>query len=189
MKRSKTKERAIKYGRNLLQLHGYNGFSFQDIAKQLNIKKPSLYDHFVSKDELILEIIKSYSDSFDMWLQSIEQKEPIEKIKKVFEVFYSFASDHHKICPILALSSDTDVPSKEIKKAMLAFIDRWLTWLKTQIEEGQKSGNIRKDMDAAELAKFIYSQGIGSQLQSRLKKQTDLPLISGTMIIELIRNQ
>jgi TetR/AcrR family transcriptional regulator, transcriptional repressor for nem operon len=188
VKQLSTKDRALKEGWALLQQHGYNGFSFQDIAERLGIKKPSLYVHFASKETLILAILKSYGELFTKWSTTINTDKPIERVRKVFDVFYSFTSDHQKVCPILALTADTDIPSKEIKKAMHTFVDNWLEWLAQQIAEGQKDGSIRKDMEPAALAAFIYSQGMGSQYQSRLRKDPTLTLKSGDMIIQLIRS-
>lgn len=188
MKQLKTKDRAIKEGRALLQQHGYNGFSFQDIADHLGIKKPSLYDHFSSKEDLILAILKGYREAFDHWSLRLQKETPLERVRKVFGVFYAFTSDHQKVCPILALTADTHIPSKEIRTAMQEFVDNWLEWLSKQIKEGQKDGSIRKDMDANAMATFIYSQGMGSQFQSRLKKEPELTLKSGEMIIKLLRS-
>jgi TetR/AcrR family transcriptional repressor of nem operon len=188
MKQLSTKQRALKEGWALLQQHGYNGFSFQDIADRLGIKKPSLYVHFPSKEDLILTILQNYSDMFDQWSTRLNKDKPVERVRRVFDVFYSFTSDHQKICPILALTVDTSIPSKEIKKAMEMFVEKWLNWLAKQIAEGQKDGSIRKDMDPEALAAFIYSQGMGSQFQARLRKEPTLPLKSGDMITKLIRS-
>jgi TetR/AcrR family transcriptional regulator, transcriptional repressor for nem operon len=187
MKQLTTKQRALIEGRSLLQKHGYNGFSFQDIADLLGIKKPSLYDHFASKEDLILTILKGYREAFDRWSESLAGEPPLERVRKVFGVFHSFAADHQKICPILSLTADSEVPSKEIRKSMQDFVENWLEWLARQIKEGQKDGSIRKDMDAEALAGFVYSQGMGSQLQSRLRKDPALTLKSGEMIIKLLR--
>ena len=113
-----TKEKILEEGRSLLQRHGYNGFSFQDIANTLNIKKPSVYDHFASKEGLILAILQYYTESFDIWSSSVANLEPLEQIRKVFDVFYSFSCDKRKVCPVLALTADTHVLTPKIQNQM-----------------------------------------------------------------------
>jgi TetR/AcrR family transcriptional regulator, transcriptional repressor for nem operon len=184
-----TKDKILKEGRSLLQKHGYNGFSFQDIADKIEIKKPSLYDHFGSKEELMLGIIKKYSEAFDTWELSIARFSPLEKIRKVFDIYYAFTSDKQKVCPILALIVDMRDLSKEVQKEMRAFVDNWLSWLEARILEGQKDGSIRQDMPAAMLAHFIYSQGMGCQFQSRLQNNPEMTLSSGDMLIAFIQRK
>lgn len=182
-----TKEKALNEGRSLLQQHGYHGFSFQDIAEKLNIKKPSLYGHYASKEELMVSIIHDYSSRFDLWTQSIEGLNPIAKIQKVFDVFYSFASDKAKVCPVLALTVDLQGVSNSIQKEMREFVDKWLAWLEKQILMGQELGEIRSDINPKMLASFIYSQAMGSQLQARIKKNPLLTLSSRDQIVALIK--
>lgn len=187
MRKIGTKDKILKEGRSLLQKHGYNGFSFQDIADLIDIKKPSLYDHFTSKDELIVSIIENYSTQFDEWTQKVSGLSPVERIRKVFDIFYSFSSDKRKVCPVLALSADQQGLSKEVQKETKQFVNKWLLWLEMQIQEGQKLGQIRKDIKSSNLATFIYSQGMGSQFQSRIRDDPSLTLLSGELIISLIK--
>ena len=91
MRLTETKSKMLKEGRALLQKHGYNGFSFQDIANILEIKKPSLYDHYSSKEDLIVAILEDYSEKFDHWAEKINSFSPLQKIDQVFLAFYSFS--------------------------------------------------------------------------------------------------
>jgi len=183
-----TKEKILKEGQSLLQKHGYNGFSFQDIADLLKIKKPSLYDHFSSKEELIIAILKSYGEMFDQWALGLSELTPLQQIRKVFDVFYSFSSDHRKVCPVLSLTADTQILTKKIQKEMNIFIEHWLQWLEKKISDGQKIGEIRRDFDPRSLATFVYSQGMGSQLLARIQKEPALALGSGNTIVSFLKN-
>lgn len=187
MRLTETKTKMLKEGRALLQKHGYNGFSFQDIANILEIKKPSLYDHYPSKEDLIIAILKDYSEKFDLWSKKIDSLSPLQKVEQVFQVFYNFSCDEKKVCPVLALTTDLKVLSKPVQSAMKAFIDQWLAWLCAVIETGQKQKNIRNDIDSFELSQIVYSQVMGSQLQARVKNNPKLILISADVIQNLIR--
>ena len=182
-----TKQKILKEGRALLQRHGYNGFSFQDIADKIQIKKPSLYDHFESKDALTISIIQNYSELFDRWNETLAGLNALEKIRRVFDVYYSFTSDKHKICPILALSSDFQELSSGVQKEMQIFLKKWFDWLELQVKEGQKQKLIRRDLKPQGLAQYIYSQGIGSQVQARMLNQPELTLKAGDLIVEMLK--
>jgi TetR/AcrR family transcriptional repressor of nem operon len=182
-----TKSKALEEGMALLQMHGYHGFSFQDIADKLKIKKPSLYDHFGSKEELIIAIIQDYTDKFETWFVSIDEKKPIEKIRKIFEVFFHFSSDKSKVCPILALTTDLKGLSILVLKELKIFVDKWLNWLELLIVDGQRRKEIRTDLDSKLLASFIYSLLMGAQLQAKIKKNPGITLESCDQIISLIK--
>ncbi|MCH3032011.1 TetR/AcrR family transcriptional regulator, partial [Listeria monocytogenes] len=43
---SPTAERVVDAAEGLVQQHGYNGFSYDDVAQLVGIKKPSIHHHF-----------------------------------------------------------------------------------------------------------------------------------------------
>jgi TetR/AcrR family transcriptional repressor of nem operon len=47
-----TAERTLDVAERLLQVRGFNGFSYADIAAELGVTKASLHYHFPSKAEL-----------------------------------------------------------------------------------------------------------------------------------------
>ncbi|RSL30514.1 TetR/AcrR family transcriptional regulator [Salibacterium salarium] len=79
--------------------NGYDGTSMSDIAKQVGIKKPSLYNHFDSKKTLFLSVIddvfRSYVDYVNQSLIE-RQVEAVEKqLKQVLISTAQFLSSHH----------------------------------------------------------------------------------------------
>lgn len=188
MKTLSTKEKILKEGRSLLQRHGYNGFSFQDIANTLNIKKPSVYDHFASKEDLIVAILQYYTESFDIWTSSVAKLAPLEQVRKVFDVFYAFSCDKRKVCPVLALTVDTHVLTPKIQSHMKLFIEQWMAWLQIQIKQGQKNKTIRPDIKPSVLSGLIYNQVMGSQFQARILNDPTVMLKSGDMLIDFIKS-
>ncbi len=54
----KTRERILDTSAALFSKQGYNGTALRDIASALDMKAGSLYYHFDSKEQLVLEILK-----------------------------------------------------------------------------------------------------------------------------------
>ena len=52
----KTKQKIFATAIDLFSQHGYNGVSIRDLTRAVGIKESSLYNHFKSKDEIILSI-------------------------------------------------------------------------------------------------------------------------------------
>lgn len=163
-----TKVRALREARGLLQTFGFNGFSFQHIADLLGIKKPSLYDHFKSKEELGLNLIENYQSMFKAWTETIEVFEAKEKIGAFFEIMYKFASSDGKICPMSSFVTDYHSLPKSMKKNVGKLFVYQKKWIQGVIEEGQKKKVFKKDSSSEDLAELIIAIAWGAQLIARV---------------------
>jgi Transcriptional regulator len=56
-----TREKILDAAAALFSRQGYNGTALRDIAAALDMKAGSLYYHFDSKEQLVLEIFKTGS--------------------------------------------------------------------------------------------------------------------------------
>ena len=50
------RDRILEVAQELIAEHGPQNFQLQDIAKILNVKPPALYNHFVSRDDVLAEV-------------------------------------------------------------------------------------------------------------------------------------
>ncbi|MBX7231099.1 MAG: TetR/AcrR family transcriptional regulator [Bdellovibrionales bacterium] len=189
MKKKNTKIRILKEGKSLLQSHGYHGFSFQNIADKIKIKKPSLYDHYASKSDLVIAILVEYETQFEQWAAEIHTRSPLDQIESFFEIFHGLSLNQGQLCPILTLTTDFSSLPQKIQKQMTRFIDKWIFWLETRVLEGQKQALIAPKFSSSQWAFLIYSQAMGAQIQSRLKKNPNLILDSCNVILNLLKQK
>jgi TetR/AcrR family transcriptional regulator, transcriptional repressor for nem operon len=68
-----TADRALDVAERLVQIRGFNGVSYADIAGELKITKASLHYHFRSKGELGYALISRYSARFATALANIDR--------------------------------------------------------------------------------------------------------------------
>ena len=66
-----TKIKALLEGKTLLQKFGFDGFSFQDIADVLRLRKQSLYVHFKSKEDLAKTTLQRFESLATMLLSAV----------------------------------------------------------------------------------------------------------------------
>ncbi len=168
-----TRDRALAEAGGLLQEFGYNGFSFQHVADRIGIKKPSLYEHFGSKEEMGRELIEDYRKSFARWAETLEFLEPKEKLEGLFELFFKFGSKAGKFCPMSALIADFNSLPIKMRKPLNQMYEFQRDWLKTVIEDGQKKKMFRRDLSSEQLAGLVISLGIGSQLVARVTEEPE----------------
>src|SRR5215207_1636211 len=77
-----TASRILDVAERLVQLRGFNGFSYADVAAELSITKASLHYHFAGKAELGEAIIGRYAERFNRSLAEIETR-PIDARAKL----------------------------------------------------------------------------------------------------------
>ncbi|MEH7083969.1 TetR/AcrR family transcriptional regulator [Neobacillus drentensis] len=71
-----TKDKILKAAMTLFAKNGYEGTTLTDIAKAVGIQKPSIYNHFKSKEEIFLKI---YEDI--LWVHFHKIEKLMEEIK------------------------------------------------------------------------------------------------------------
>jgi TetR/AcrR family transcriptional repressor of nem operon len=179
-----TRVRAIQEARGLLQTYGFNGFSFQHLADALGIKKPSLYDHFESKEDLGLVLIEDYLKTSKEWMETVASFEPLDKLGASYEQYVKFAHDKKRLCPLTAFSGEYNSLPESIQKGILTIVELRKGWLKSVLEEGQSKGVFRKDLSSDVLTQMVFTMGIGTQLVARL---TNAPETIRAMKIQILK--
>lgn len=53
-----TQQRLIESARHLIQMRGYNGFSYADVAEEVQVRKASIHHHFPSKSDLACAVVE-----------------------------------------------------------------------------------------------------------------------------------
>ena len=54
-----TRDKILNSAQRLIQTRSFHGFSFQDIADEVGIRKASLYHYFASKDDVALAVLEA----------------------------------------------------------------------------------------------------------------------------------
>ena len=166
MKIESTKTRALKEARNLFQRVGYDGFSFQDIADKIGIKKGSLYEHFKSKEELMLYLMDFYFEGWNQWTETVSVFEPKDQVNAYFERLIKF-SDKEMLCPVCSTSKDACKLSTAVRTKIANFCETHNAWLARTLKAGQKRGQFRKDVSHIELADLVLAVLLGAQVKAR----------------------
>jgi len=92
MKNLDTRERIVETASRLFYTQGYNSTGINQVIKEAEVAKASLYQHFPSKEDLLAEYLKVTSASTNEILQAItdKQKSPREKALSLFDFLLQF---------------------------------------------------------------------------------------------------
>ena len=134
----------------LFSERGFDGVSIRDIAADAGLTNPALYRHYPSKEALGLAL---YRKSYDAVLERIEGKvkasmSGIEKLDAYIEA----CVDLHRVKPSPLLYLD-ELQNTFWPKVREEYGERTLSaFILRCVRDGQKTGEIRDDVDAVMLA-------------------------------------
>ena len=74
--RSKPRDRIVATARDLFHHHGIRNVGVEAIAEAAGTNKMTLYRHFGSKDELIVECLRAFADETEASWQALEARHP-----------------------------------------------------------------------------------------------------------------
>jgi TetR/AcrR family transcriptional regulator, transcriptional repressor for nem operon len=152
----------------LVQVRGFNGFSYADVAAELGITKAALHYHFAGKSELGEHLIVRYSERFSERLDDIERRgiPATEKLLAYCDLYRAVLLDHRMcLCGIMAAEYDT-LPDP-MRRAILSFFDRNQSWLAALLGAAASAGTLRVVGTPDEAARSIVAGLEGAMLVSR----------------------
>jgi TetR/AcrR family transcriptional regulator, transcriptional repressor for nem operon len=131
MSTTSTKLELLHEASRMLLAKGLNGFSLQELANGLNIKKASLYHHYPSKMALALELYRFYQESFLRWVDKYRSLPPEKQILKYAEKLTTWICEKQRVCPVGALSLEWHLVEPELQLEIKKLHELQKSWLST----------------------------------------------------------
>lgn len=91
--RTNTKAELLNHARRLFARRGYEGVSMRDIAGSVGVRQSAIYNHFASKQVLLVELMVSHMERLLEAMRSVV--EPTEDPTKRLEAFTRFHVTYH----------------------------------------------------------------------------------------------
>lgn len=152
-----TAQKILTVAQEKLQINGFNGFSYRDLAQEIGIKTSSIHYHFPTKDDLALALVTNYREAFDIELAKISSPDgdARSKLEKYVKLFESNLAVDNKFCLCGMLASEINSLSDRVKQEIQSFFSDNELWLSSLIANGQKEGSFKikssPDLVAAQL--------------------------------------
>ena len=163
-----TASKILDVAERLVQLRGFNGFSYADVAEELGISKASLHYHFAGKAELGEALIERYASRFTGSLDEIETR-PIDARAKLeaYAKLYGDVLRRKRMCLCGMLAAEYQTLPKPMRSAVVSFFDDQEAWLVGVLEQGREEGTLRFSGSASEAAQMIVGGLEGAMLVTR----------------------
>lgn len=150
-----TRQEIIRKAAPIFNRKGYEGAALSDLMEVTGLEKGGIYRHFDSKQQLAAE-------SFDYaWKLALDNRfedteailNTVDRLKQIVRNFWGRrAGLVPGGCPPLNTAIDSDDGNPRLREKARRALNSWLDRLRSIIEEGQRRGEIRLDVDSSKLA-------------------------------------
>ena len=163
-----TSSRILDIAERLVQSRGFNGFSYADIAAELQISKASLHYHFPGKAELGEALIGRYASRFAAALQAIDATAAAAPAKlDAYAELYADVVRGNGMCLCGMLAAEYRTLPVPMRDAVVGFFDENEVWLEAVLEQGREQGTLHFTGAARATARMIVSGLEGAMLVAR----------------------
>jgi TetR/AcrR family transcriptional regulator, transcriptional repressor for nem operon len=166
-----TRAKILASADHLLRSHGFNGFSYQDIARPLGIRNAAVHYHFGTKAELAIAVIDGYRqllrDRTAAFMAG--QGDPVEQLEGFISFSTTECREESTMCPVGALSSDFYSLPEPIRDSARQLLDELLAWMTQVCIRGRAQGRLDFAGDPAAKAQQIIAALQGARQLARFR--------------------
>lgn len=172
-----TRQRLIEAASDLFAERGYVGASVGDVAERSGISRGSIGWHFGSKDGLLWAVIEA---AFGQWetkvlIPEIDQSTGIEAIRHGLAAHRRFLEeDRPRLRLFHGLMGDAIGPQEDLRQRYAELHEHLRGLCQGWIEDGQRKGEIRSDVDARATVTALIGAVGGIAYQALLDPELEL---------------
>jgi TetR/AcrR family transcriptional repressor of nem operon len=162
------KDRIIHESLRQFSTKGYMSTSISDILEAVGTSKGGLYNHFRSKEELLLTAL---SAARKIWrernLAGLDQwPRPLDKIKKLLENYRDhYLADSENFpggCIFVALAVELNDQQPHLAQEINEGFQRFKAMIKRLLDREQEAGHLKNGIDTGMVTEMIFSGILGA---------------------------
>jgi TetR/AcrR family transcriptional repressor of nem operon len=172
MARASVREQIVDAAFEQFHQHGYNGCGVKLITDSAGVPKGSFYNHFESKEALVLVVMERYGATRRVPDLADQAVPPLTRLRKHFEFL---ASDIEKYgyrrgCVFGNFSNEAADHSPAIRDGLVTSFERWSEAVANTLREAQEDGSVTSKQDPAVLGRFLVNAWEGAIVGERAAK-------------------
>jgi TetR/AcrR family transcriptional repressor of nem operon len=163
-----TAARILDVAERLVQVHGFNAFSYADVAAEVQIRKASLHHHFPTKAALGEALITRYRTRFSQALADIHVGSSDARVRlKAYARLYAGVLRKRRMCLCGVLAADFETLPRPMRQGVVGFFSDNEAWLAGVLAEGRRQKTLQFQGLASTHAAFVVSSLEGAMLVAR----------------------
>jgi TetR/AcrR family transcriptional regulator, transcriptional repressor for nem operon len=168
VEKSRTPAQILDVAERLVQVRGFNGFSYADVAAELKITKAALHYHFAGKAELGEALVTRYAARFADALAAVEARTPEAAARlDAYADLYLDVLRGHRMCLCGMMAAEYETLPPPMQDAVVRFFAENECWVTRILEQGHREGTLAFTGPPGEMARMIVSGLEGAMLVAR----------------------
>ncbi len=169
------RNRLLAAGLDLVHARGFSASGVKDITDAAGVPKGSFYAYFPSKEAFAAAILEHYWADIEARLLPILAADGSAQ-ERITCFFHALADEHEAGdfllgCLIGNLSLELGGSSEPVRTELMRILDRWDAAVTECVRSGQRrSGGIRRDLAADELASRLIEAWEGAALRGKVTR-------------------
>lgn len=167
----------LETAKELFYRNGYLASSVDDIIAQARVSKSNFYYHFKSKEDLGLEVLRNRCLEFHEGIECSllnDELRPLDRLGR----FFALVAETREAktsggCPFGNLVAEMSEHSERFRKQLSDMFGSLAGAIAEVVEDGQKRGEIRADVDPSEVAGMVVQTLQGAQLMLKCHRSRE----------------
>jgi AcrR family transcriptional regulator len=170
-KGERTRRRILERSAPIFNTRGYSGTSVGDVAREAELEKAGIYNHFSGKEDLALAAF-DYSTGImrRRFEEAIEGEGVLVRLLAIVGEFGRLIEDPPVAggCAMLNTAVESDDAHPALKERAAGVATDWLRLVGYLVKEGVASGEFRADADPREAATVVVATLEGALMLGKL---------------------
>ncbi|MEP9379419.1 TetR/AcrR family transcriptional regulator [Aquabacter sp. CN5-332] len=152
------KEALTSLAIEMMQSRGFSALGLRELADAAQMRAPSLYSHFASKDELSRAAMSLYAERHRAELHHLEALATgAARIRVYVDRCATCIQEEGRLCLFLMLTTNRQDLSEEAVGELTRLVDEQAEWLSAMWEAGRADGSIRSGQTGKNVGPLIFS--------------------------------
>jgi len=183
------KEQLVEGASRAFLEKGYHAASVADIVAAAGIPKGSVYNHFGSKDDLALEVVRRYANRNPLQDLIDGEGPPLARLRSYFAALIEDRVDAgvELGCLLGNFSTELVGHSEPIREYVAEALDQWSSAVTTVLEQARDAGELRDGADPEALGSALVNAYEGDIARAKVsgdRAQLDGFLVTFDALVE-----
>ncbi|MGQ4659605.1 TetR family transcriptional regulator [Lysobacter sp. F6437] len=164
-----TQQKLIDSARYLIQTRGYNGFSYADVAEQVQVRKASIHHHFPAKSDLARAVVEESRTAIVTQTRTLDGAFDPEEQLRFYTGYWEkcIADASAPFCVAGMLATELPTLPADLADHVRAHFRDLSNWLETVLTKGAQLGLFELHASARLEAESFMSMVYGAMLTAR----------------------